>query len=90
MGGGGFALHAIKTMKQNRTMLKKHRSKKSNRFSSSNHTEEKPAYKTVSPEKLKRIKAKIRKEGDAVKRRDFIITVVVCTLILLVVLYINI
>ncbi|WP_299435707.1 hypothetical protein [uncultured Maribacter sp.] len=80
MGGGGFALHAIKTMKQNRAMLKKRKSIKENGINSYSNIEEKPVFKTVSKEELKRLKREIRKEGDAVKRRDFIITVVVITI----------
>lgn len=90
MGGAGHMLHAIKTMKQNRAMLKNRRSMKANGLNSGSYTVEKPIFKTVSAEKLQHIKAEIRKEGDAVKKRDFIVTVVVITIILAVVLYINI
>jgi len=39
MGGGGFALHAIKTMKQNRVMLKKRKSLKENGIGSYSNIE---------------------------------------------------
>ena len=90
MSGAGHMLHAIKTMKQNRAMLKNRRSMKANGLNSSNYTEEKPIFKTVGPEELQRLKAEIRKEGDAVKKRDFIVTVVVITILLAIVVYLNI
>lgn len=90
MSGAGHMLHAIKTMKQNRAMLKNRRSMKVNGLNSYSYIEEKPIFKTVSPEELKRLKVEIKKAGDAVKRRDLIVTVVVITILLAVVVSLNI
>lgn len=89
MGGAGHMLHAIKTLKQNRAMLKKRRSSRENDLHAYSTTETKVNFKKVSPEELQRIKGEIRRKANKVKRRDFIITIIIVLIGVGLFIYLN-
>ncbi|WP_298506293.1 hypothetical protein [uncultured Maribacter sp.] len=89
MAGEGYMLHAINTLRQNRAMLKKRRSAKENDLHVYSSTQTKVHFKEVSPEELQRIKGEIREKANKVKRRDFIITLVIFFIGLGVFVYLN-
>ncbi len=74
MAGEGSMLHAIKSLKQNRALLKKRRAKKQEISYGSDVTM--VEFKEVSPEELERVKKKIRTEASQSKRHDILIFIV--------------
>ena len=75
MGGAGHMLHAIKSLKANRALLKNKRSK--NRGSSIADSNTQIEFKKVKPEELDRIKAEIRKEAQKSKQKELILGVII-------------
>ncbi|MDG1570692.1 hypothetical protein OZ410_00055 [Robiginitalea sp. M366] len=71
MGGEGSMLHAIKSMKQNRALLKKRR--KGNRSDYIGDGATPLSFKEVSPEELARIKAGIRSRAARERRREWLL-----------------
>lgn len=61
MAGEGHMLHAIKSLKANRALLKKHRSKNKNSLTSDSVT--RVEFKKVSDEQLKLVKKDIREKA---------------------------
>jgi hypothetical protein len=87
MGGEGSMLHAIKTLKQNRALLKKRRSKNANDLIGDGQT--KVEFKTVSPEEMAIIKESIRAEARKKRKKDIILAVVVLVALGILVLWLN-
>lgn len=75
MGGEGSMLHAIKSLKQNRALLKKRRSKNANDYIGDGVT--KVEFKKVNAAELKAIKSAIRAEARKTRNREILLAVAV-------------
>lgn len=82
MGGEGSMLHALKSLKNNRALLKKRKSRSQNELLLDATGKTKVEFKEVEPEELERIKSEIRKEARKSKIRELIICILVFGIIL--------
>ena len=88
MSGAGHMLHAIKSLKANRDLLKNKRSK--NRGNLSGDDKMQVEFKRVKPEELARIKASIREDAKKSQRKEVLWGLIIfATLILLLVWFLN-
>ena len=86
MGGAGHMLHAIKSLKQNRDLLKSRRSK--NRVgNNATGTAVKIEFKEVSPEELQIIKETIRARAMRSKRKNLVLGVSLFSILTIVILW---
>ena len=79
-------LHAIKSLKQNRDLLKSRRAKNRMGNSANGDVATKIEFKEVSPEELQKIKEAIRAKAKISKRKDLVLGIVIVAGIVMLVL----
>ncbi len=77
MSGAGHMLHAIKSLKLNRDLLKSHRHKNKKGSSGKSTGTTKVVFKTVSPKELNKIKEDIRNQAKKSKQQELIVLIFV-------------
>ena len=82
MGGAGHMLHAIKSLKQNRAQLKGRKKRNQKDLLKDGSGETKVEFKTVDPQELERIKAKIKADANKSKRKEIILVAVIFVLVI--------
>ena len=88
MGGEGSMLHAIKSLKNNRALVKKRKSRSHNDLLLEGTSKTKIEFKKVSADELERIKAEIRLESRKAKLKELVIFLIVVALMIALVIWI--
>jgi len=86
MSGAGHMLHTIKTLKQNRALLKNKRAMNKKGKASNSYSETKLEFKKVSPAELAKLKEEIRARARKSRIREIVI-MGISFLIVIVLLY---
>jgi len=88
MGGEGSMMHAIKSLKENRALLKRRKLRsKDDIFGVSSTT--KLEFKKTRPEDMAKIRLRIEKEKKKIRRINLFAAITTFAIILLVVLYVS-
>ena len=82
MGGEGSMLHAIKSLKNNRALVKKRKSRSHSDLLLDGNSKTQVEFKKVSPQELERIKDEIRKEARRGRLKELVICILVFGIIL--------